>query len=70
MLFDILVSTKINDAQIVLNYGTAYLKSKTFKTEKLSLKICRFCHIEHATAAIVNDIQNKGYSLIEMENCD
>lgn len=70
MHFDILVPNNLNDEQTILNYGTTYLKSKTFKTENISLKICTFCHIEQATNAIINDIKNKGFSIIEMENCD
>ena len=70
MHFDILVQDKLNDELIILNYGTKYLKSKAFKTESITSKICNFCHIEQATNAIINEIQNKGFSIIEMENCD
>lgn len=70
MHFDILVPNKLNDEQIILNFGTTYLESKTFKTERISSKICKFCHIEQATDVIINDIKNKGFSIIEMENCD
>jgi len=70
MHFDILVPDHLNDEQIILNYGTTYLNSKAFKTESISSKICRFCHVEHATDTIINDVENKGFSIIEMENCD
>ena len=70
MHFDILVPNTINDEQIILNYGARYLKSKAFKTESITSKICKFCHVEHATTTIINDIKNKGFSIIEMENCD
>lgn len=70
MHFDILVPNSVNNEQIVLNYGTSYLKSKTFKTESISSKICKFCHIEQATNTVENDIKNKGFSIIEMKHCD
>ncbi len=70
MHFDILVSNEFNDEQIILNYGAIYLKTKAFKTEHISSKACNFCHIEHATDSIMEDIQNRGFSIIELENCD
>ena len=70
MHFDILVPNKLNDEQIILKYGATYLKSKAFKTERITSEICNFCHIEQATDAIMHQIENKGFSIIEMENCD
>ncbi|WOD44661.1 DUF2024 family protein [Hwangdonia lutea] len=70
MHFDILVPNSLQDEQTILNYGASYLKSKAFKTESISSNICNFCHIEQATDAVMNDIQNKGFSIIEMENCN
>lgn len=70
MHFDILVPNEVKDEQTILNFGTSYLKSKTFKTESISSRICNFCHIEQATDAVINAIKNKGFSIIEMENCD
>lgn len=70
MHFDILVPNEVNDEQTILNYGTSYLNSKAFKTESISSNICNFCHIEQATNAVINDINNEGFSIIEMENCD
>ena len=69
MHFDILVPNDLKDPQEVFNYGEDYLKNKPFKTGKLSTKECRFCHIEHATETVINDVKNQGYSIIEMENC-
>lgn len=71
MHFDILVPNQLNDEQTILNYGTTYLKSKPFKTEGISSKVCNFCHIEDAiNNGIENDIQKQGFSIIEMENCN
>ncbi len=69
MHFDILVPNGLTNAQEVFNFGKDYLKSKPFKTGKLSSNECRFCHIEHATETMMNEIKNRGYSIIEMENC-
>ena len=35
----------------------------------LSTKECRFCHIESASDDLMKQIGNKGYHIIEMENC-
>lgn len=70
MHFDILVPNVQNDEQVILNFGTEYLNSKSFKTEGISSKICNFCHIEEATETIITDINTKGFSIIEMENCN
>ncbi len=70
MHFDILVPSELTDEQSVFSFGTEYLKSKSFKTGKLSSNECRFCHIEQATENIISAIEKNGYSIIEMENCD
>ncbi|WP_422107916.1 DUF2024 family protein [Winogradskyella sp.] len=69
MHFDILVPNDLTNEQDIYNFGNDYLKSKPFKTDVLSSKECRFCHIEHGTEIMINDIENQGYSIIEMENC-
>ncbi|MEO1031933.1 MAG: DUF2024 family protein [Bacteroidota bacterium] len=69
MHFDILVPNDLTNEQDIYNYGNDYLKSKPFKTGILSSKECRFCHIGHGTETMINDIENRGYSIIEMENC-
>jgi len=70
MHFDIVVpSTEVNKTKI-FNFGTIYLQQKAFKTGKLSTKECTFCHIENATQSIINEIQKKGFYIIEMENCN
>ncbi|HAI19501.1 MAG TPA: DUF2024 domain-containing protein, partial [Xanthomarina gelatinilytica] len=47
-----------------------YLKSKPFKTGKLTSSECKFCHMEQATETIINAIKNKGFYIIEMEHCN
>ena len=70
MHFDILTNENIKDEQIIYNFGNEYLKGKPFKTNELTAKECTFCHIEQATEFIKADIDNKGFSIIEMENCN
>ena len=43
--------------------------TKAFKTGKLTAKECSFCHIENASEEMMESIKEKGYALIEMENC-
>lgn len=69
MHFDILVSSAQTDEQIILKYGKEYLSRKSFATCGLKAKECRFCHIEYATTQTIEDINKKGYAIIEMENC-
>ncbi|MGC1204886.1 MAG: DUF2024 family protein [Flavobacteriaceae bacterium] len=70
MHFDILVSDALNDEKTIFNYGIKYLKSRSFKTEGLTSNECKFCHIEQAPDDIIEQINNQGYFIIEMENCN
>jgi len=70
MHFDILVPDKMNDEATIFNYGRKYLKDKPFETGNLSTNECAFCHVEKATQSVEDDIIKKGFSIIEMENCN
>lgn len=70
MHFDILVNSNLKEKKIVFEYGKKYLKSKQFKTETITAKKCKFCHIEQANKEILDSILAKGYYIIEMENCN
>jgi len=69
MHFDILVPDSITDENTIFRFGNEYLKTKSFETGQLSANECRRCHIENATKEIVSSIEEKGYFIIEMENC-
>ncbi len=69
MHFDILVPSTLTNEATIVDFGANYLKSKPFKSQELSAKMCVFCHIEEATQPIIAEIQQKGYYIIEMENC-
>lgn len=68
MHFDIVVpeGTTFNHVQL---YGVQYLTQKGQGSQQLSTNECKFCHIEEATPKMEQDIQEKGYHIIEMEGC-
>jgi hypothetical protein len=70
MHFDILAPEEIKDANVIYNYGKAYLKSKDQDAQTLSSKECSFCHIETIRPQWEADIKKQGYYIIEMENCN
>ena len=57
MHFDILVPAAIEDENQIYEYGDQYLKR------------CNFCHIENASTEIEAAIRDKGFYILEMENC-
>jgi len=70
MHFDILVPHDLKDTSKIFNFGKDYLKSKPFKTGELTSRECQFCHIEKASEEVVASINNKGYFILEMQNCN
>ena len=70
MHFDILVPDNIINEQTIFNFGKNYLKTKSFKTGQLTSNECRLCHIEQASEEIVSSVENRGYFIIELENCN
>ncbi|WP_033956433.1 DUF2024 family protein [Psychroserpens jangbogonensis] len=70
MHFDVLVPSDFNNEEQILGYGNSYLSNKNFETLKLTTELCNFCHIETAPKSVIDDISKKGYSIIEMENCN
>ena len=69
MHFDILVPEGLKDEAKIFGFGNEYLNRKPFKTGSLQAKECSFCHIEEASVEVQNEINNKGYYILEMENC-
>lgn len=70
MHFDILAPVEIEDQSIVYSYGRAYLKTKGEEESPLSSKQCRLCHMESLRPAWEQEIEDKGYFIIEMEGCN
>ncbi len=70
MHFDILVPSNLTDEDKIFSYGTNYLKSKAIEGKELTTNECRFCHIAKASDEVIMSIEQKGYFIIEMENCN
>lgn len=70
MHFDIIAPTEIKDAEIIHNFGKEYLKSKQQEFQPLTSEECQFCHIEAVEPSMEAIIKEKGYYILEMENCD
>ena len=69
MHFDIIAPEEIKDTTIIYGYGREYLISKRQEGQPLTSKQCRFCHIETVRPEWEAEIKQKGYFIIEMENC-
>jgi hypothetical protein len=70
MHFDIIAPDHIKEEEIIYTFGKDYLQSKKQENQLLTAKECSFCHIEKATDEMVLSIQQKGYYIIEMQNCN
>ncbi len=70
MHFDIIVPETLKDTTVIYTYGKEYLKSKGQEGQMLSAKQCRFCHVRTVYPEWQADITQKGYYILEMENCD
>lgn len=70
MHFDIIVPDHIRDEKIIYNFGKEYLQTKQQGNQPLSAKECSFCHIEQATLEMKKSIKEKGYYILEMQNCN
>ncbi|MBL7838784.1 MAG: DUF2024 family protein [Cyclobacteriaceae bacterium] len=70
MNFDIIVPESETDPEIIYGYGQDYLKSKAIQNYPITSNHCTFCHIETATEVMLANIKQKGYSIIELKNCE
>lgn len=69
MHFDIIAPEEIKDTHAIYGYGREYLKAKGHDEQPLASKECKFCHIETLKSDWASEIHQKGYLIIEMENC-
>lgn len=69
MHFDIIVPHSLKDETKIYTFGKDYLQSKEQAGQPLTAKECRYCHIEAATEEMGKAIAEKGYYIVEMENC-
>lgn len=70
MHFDIIAPDHIKDEKIIYTFGKEYLASKNQEGQPLTARECQFCHIEKASLVMENSIQQKGYFILEMQNCN
>ncbi len=69
MHFDIIAPRDIVAPEIIYQYGKDYLKTKDEGGQALTAEECRYCHIEEASPEIKAGIADKGYYILEMQNC-
>lgn len=69
MHFDIITSDHIKDEKTIHTFGKEYLLAKNQETQSLTAKECNFCHVERATDEMALSIEQRGYYIMEMENC-
>jgi hypothetical protein len=70
MHFDIIAPDHIKDEETIHTFGKEYLELRNQGNQPLSAKECSFCHVEKATGEMTQSIQQRGYHIIEMENCN
>ena len=68
MHFDILVPEN-TEQEKVIEAARKYLATKPFVNGLPAMKQCRHCHIERATDEVVKAINERGYFILEMQNC-
>lgn len=69
MHFDIIAPAEIKDTTVVYGYGLEYLKEKGQDGQPLTSNECTFCHVESVRPQWQEIINDKGYYILEMENC-
>lgn len=69
MHFDILVPATLTDSLTIHRYGQVYLMTKGQAGQPLTARECRYCHMEQATPEVLADIEQQGFSIIEMQGC-
>jgi hypothetical protein len=69
MHFDIIAPVDIKDETVIHTFGKDYLESVNQQDQPMTAKECSFCHIEKATAEMELSVLQKGFYIIEMQNC-
>lgn len=70
MHFDIIAPSDIKDESTIFKYGKEYLTTMRQQGQPLTAKECSFCHVETVLPHWEAAIKEKGYFIIEMENCN
>lgn len=69
MHFDILVPDDLQNTNQIFEFADQYLSQKDFEVENVRTSKCQFCHIEQATEETIATVADKGFDIIELENC-
>ncbi|HQY20026.1 MAG TPA: DUF2024 family protein [Ignavibacteria bacterium] len=69
MHFDIIAPEEICDQSVIHKYGKEYLISRGEDGQHLTSNECKRCHVEEIQPKWKSDIIEKGYYIVEMENC-
>ncbi|OWP79170.1 DUF2024 family protein [Flavobacterium oreochromis] len=69
MHFDIIAPIEMIDKENIYDYGKEYLKTKGQEGQNLTSEECRFCHVESLQPKWEEEINKKGYFIVEIENC-
>lgn len=69
MHFDIIAPAHIKEEETIHTFGREYLLAKGQGGQPLTANECRYCHIEEATEEMQVAIRQKGYYILEMQNC-
>lgn len=69
MHFDIIVPADMKDENTIYTYGKEYLKTKGEEGQALTSEESKYCHTESVKPQWETDIHEKGYFILEMENC-
>jgi hypothetical protein len=69
MHFDILAPVEVQDPKQIYAFGQHYLATKGQEGQPLAAEECRLCHVEQLQPAWEKDIEEKGFTIIEMEGC-
>jgi hypothetical protein len=68
MHFDVIVPSG-TPKEKVLAFGRAYLEQAGVAGDQITADRCRFCHVEKATPAMQQAIEQQGYFILAMEGC-
>ena len=70
MHFDIIAPAEIKDSSVIYNFGSEYLKEKGQENQPLTANECNFCHVETVRTQWAEALEQNGYFILEMENCN
>ncbi len=66
--FDVLVPDS-TEALSALKFAREWLTEIGVSSDNLTQDRCNFCHTENASEEVIQDIQENGYSILQMEGC-